>query len=42
MHTDKITIQKSVKAYLNLNTNEAQVEVHVFTLKEHISLLHQK
>lgn len=45
MHTDKITIKKSVKAYLNLvlHINEARV-VDIFTqsLKEHMSLLHQK
>lgn len=45
MQTDKITIQKSAKAYLNLvlHMNEAQV-VHIFTqsLKKHMSLLHQK
>lgn len=42
MHTDKITIQKSVKAYLSLNMNEVQV-VNILTqsLKEHMSLLHQ-
>lgn len=43
MHTDKITIQKSAKAYLDLHMNEAQV-VHIFTqsLKKHMSPLHQK
>lgn len=45
MHTDKTAIQKSIKAYLKLvlHMNEAQV-VHVFTqsLKDHMSLLHQK
>lgn len=45
MHTDQTTIQQSVKAYLSLvlHMNEAQ-GVHIFaqSLKEHMSLLHQK